>query len=355
MDDKINEEEVNDADDVDETLPEEGEGNQNPKPKINLRKIKEETLIRIVYAHKTFKPEWISSVCTAVLVIIMVSLAVWQNSLFDKTVTLQEKIDRNYNKEIIELPPASMVSEAESYDYRQVHATGEMMFLNSMRLSDEKHDGEEGYHVLTPLRRDLGDIVLIDRGWVPADKKPNNTYWKTTDITVNGIARVPKGKGLFTKDNIPKENEWHWVNLEAMAKNVGIIKFHPLVIEEKSTETLSGKQEYPVGGQTELVLNNRYHEYAIVLWGISALVLISWLAFTVHRGVVMLKEQEDEEVEQSEGRDEDEKENDQKKIEDAPELVAEGAVADTQESKTDATVGPDEAENKEIEEQDKKK
>jgi len=89
--------------------------------------------------------------------------------------------------------------EATSLGFRQVTVTGTYETAGEVILYGRTLDGQNGNHVLTPLRpSDGGPLVIVDRGWVPfamdtppvADAAP-----PTGEVTVTGALFPPDGSG----------------------------------------------------------------------------------------------------------------------------------------------------------------
>lgn len=62
---------------------------------------------------------------------------------------------------------AAAVAELE---FRRVRATGTFRPDEEVLHRNRSLDGRQGFHVLTPLALDQGPVVLVVRGWVPADR-----------------------------------------------------------------------------------------------------------------------------------------------------------------------------------------
>lgn len=54
------------------------------------------------------------------------------------------------------------------------------------------HHGQQGFHVLTPLRTRDGSVLLINRGWIPGrpTDPPEPPSYPSGEVTVTGRARV---------------------------------------------------------------------------------------------------------------------------------------------------------------------
>ena len=137
-----------------------------------------------------------------------------------------------------------------------------------------------GHHVLTPLIRADGKAVLIDRGWIPADKVDPETRRAgqlAGEVKVRGIARyrADDRPGLFTPENDPAAGYWYYYDLPAMEAALGL-DLMPLVIEADATPNPGN---LPIGGQTESVLTNNHLQYAITWYGLAVALIAVYIVF----------------------------------------------------------------------------
>ena len=176
-------------------------------------------------------------------------------------------------------PPGSF-AEARGMEFRHVADQG--VFLNDKELylgAISQHGGEAGFHVLTPLREADGRIVLINRGFVPSDRKDPNTRpagQLEGMVRVAGLLRVPPAKkpGWFLPDNRPDLNYWFWIDLNAMAKADGLDNVAPFYIDADATPNPGG---WPQGGVTPLELPNDHLQYAITWFSLAAGMLVIYI------------------------------------------------------------------------------
>lgn len=66
------------------------------------------------------------------------------------------------------LPVASADLDTAGLAYRRVELRGEFDNARSFVLAGRAHGGVPGVHVVTPLRLEHGDVVLVNRGWLRA-------------------------------------------------------------------------------------------------------------------------------------------------------------------------------------------
>jgi surfeit locus 1 family protein len=146
-------------------------------------------------------------------------------------------------------------------------------------------DGQVGHHVLTPLVRSDGAAVLVDRGWVPADRAhpaARREGQVAGPIRLSGIARYrgDDRPGWFTPANQPAQSLWYWYDLAALEAVHGL-DLLPLVIEADATPNPGG---LPLGGRTRTELPNNHLQYAITWYGLAAGLVAVWIAFGFARG-----------------------------------------------------------------------
>lgn len=136
-------------------------------------------------------------------------------------------------------------------------------------------DGRVGWHVITPLETADGDMVLVDRGFVPDMlKDPSSRALGQIEhvVTVTGIARSPEIQAIFTPDNEPQANRWFWRDLGGLARSMfpaGTIEVAPFFLDAEKSDVPGG---WPEGGQTRLEIPNSHLQYAIT-WFLLALCL----------------------------------------------------------------------------------
>jgi surfeit locus 1 family protein len=126
--------------------------------------------------------------------------------------------------------------------------------------------------VLTPFELTGGGIVLIDRGWVPVERKAPESRAEgqlAGTQTLEGVVRLAHGQAWMQPDNEPAHNMWFFVDLPAMVAASGVDLRTDLYVDAGPAEN-PGK--YPVGGQTRIELPNDHLQYAVT-WGLLAAAL----------------------------------------------------------------------------------
>ena len=202
--------------------------------------------------------------------IVLVGLCVWQVQRLHWKQELIADREARVAAEPIALPAAGV--DPASVDYRRVRLEGAFRHDKELFLGARSLNGNVGYQVLTPFELAGGGAILIDRGWVPVERKGPESRAEgqlAGPQTVDGIVRLAPGKVWMQPDNEPAHNMWFFVDLPAMKAASGVDLRTDLYVDAGPAQN-PGK--YPVGGQTRIELPNDHLQYAIT-WGLLALAL----------------------------------------------------------------------------------
>jgi surfeit locus 1 family protein len=185
-------------------------------------------------------------------------------------------------------PPAPLPATAadwRGWDFRKVSVRGTFRHDLEQRFGAFTVDDQFGQHILTPLVRADGPAILVDRGFVPAERAPVETRRQgevTGPVEVTGIARYRGADrpGWFTPANQPKDRIWYWYDMPALAQATGL-ELLPVVVEADATPNPGG---LPIGGQTRIELPNNHLQYAITWYGLAAALVGVYIAFCFEGG-----------------------------------------------------------------------
>lgn len=171
------------------------------------------------------------------------------------------------------LPIAELTGNTDA-DYRRVRASGRFQGGTAFYLFAVAADGRGGYHQLVPLRLDDGRVLLVDRGWLPYERRAGGLAPPDSPVTLGGILRKPRHH-WSQPANDPARNDWYGIDFQAMAKLAGGPALLPYVLEADAAPNDGG---YPLGGQTRVSLPNDHLGYALTWYGLAvALVVVGGL------------------------------------------------------------------------------
>jgi len=142
-----------------------------------------------------------------------------------------------------------------------------------------------GYFVFAPARLAGGSIVIVNRGFVPLDRKDPATRIDRANGSVDivGIVRWPETRGLFTPADDPAGNVWYLRDTAAIAAAKHWQSAAPFYVEQESPAPSGG---LPQPGKLVVNLPDNHLQYAITWFGLAlalAGVYLAWLTRRLRR------------------------------------------------------------------------
>ena len=122
------------------------------------------------------------------------------------------------------LPPSIDPDAIHDFDYRRVYATGKFRHDQEMLIGPRMRDGTDGYMVITPLERENGTTILVNRGWIDKKHRAQGSRPDSLprgEVTVEGLLREPWKKNMFTPENRPEKGEFYFPDVKQMAELTG--------------------------------------------------------------------------------------------------------------------------------------
>lgn len=144
-----------------------------------------------------------------------------------------------------------------------------------------------GFWVMTPLMTDAGFTVLVNRGFVPPDRRDRSSRaaaQQAGTATVTGLLRLSEPDGGFLRANAPAEDRWHSRDVAAIARARGLTETAPYFVDADATPNPGG---FPVGGLTVLRFSDNHLVYALT-WFTLVLMLAGAVVFVL-RGEYRLR------------------------------------------------------------------
>jgi surfeit locus 1 family protein len=183
-----------------------------------------------------FRPSWVGAFATICCIPLFIHLGQWQFHKAQTKFALQATYDQYDQSAPVTLPTET--GEPESWRYKQVKVKGRYLPDYQIFLDNQVEGEQVGYHVVTPLQIDgVDEVVLIDRGWIPAMENHLEVPKVVTPLTVveiDGQVWLPSTKFYSLEDKgeaVSKVWQPIWQNMD-MKRYVAVspIKVLPLVI-----------------------------------------------------------------------------------------------------------------------------
>jgi surfeit locus 1 family protein len=135
-----------------------------------------------------------------------------------------------------------------------------------------------GFWVLTPFVTDRGFTVLVNRGFVPPDRRDpaaRRSGLVAGETTITGLLRMSAPGGGFLRRNDPAHDRWYSADVAAIAAARGVSDAAPYMIDEASS---GDPRSWPRGGLTLISFPNNHLIYAITWFGLAIGLLVGVIA-----------------------------------------------------------------------------
>jgi surfeit locus 1 family protein len=183
---------------------------------------------------------------------------------------------------------------------RRWHETGDVEYQHVRVSGRFEHERERhvfavddrlgpGFHVYTPLETPDKQLVLVNRGFVPApleeaQRRPAGQI--SGEVAVAGLVRAPTPRTWFVPVSEPARNKFYWPDYPGMLGSVreagkGELTPVPFFVDADAEPANPGG--FPRGGVTRLVLPNRHLEYALTWYGLALTLVGVFVAFASGR------------------------------------------------------------------------
>lgn len=216
---------------------------------------------------------------TALTVLFLCSMGVWQI----KRLQWKESLIADYEAAqslpatpLEDIPPEALTRS----EYRPVTVTGTFLHEHEFHLGARRYYGNTGYHLLTPMRMRNGNIVLINRGWIPTEFKDQETRQSSLlegEITIQGRMRNPKASGLFTPENHPEKNFWFTADIPAM-QELSHLPLLPVIVE--AVKPNHPRTVFPAPSDGNILFRNDHLGYALTWFSLAIAALVMyWFRF----------------------------------------------------------------------------
>ena len=208
----------------------------------------------------------------------LIELGNWQLRRRVWKLDLIQRVDTRVHApaEIAPPPRRWPLLNAENDEYRQVWIEGHFLPGRDVRVAASTTLGS-GYWVLTPLRRDDGSVVLINRGFIALGVDPAPP--PEGRVQVAGLLRMSQPGGGFLRSNEPAEGRWYSRDTGAISAVLGLDNSAPFFIDaaagspgSAASDAADNTGNQPVGGLTVIQFHNSHLVYAITWYGLAAMV-----------------------------------------------------------------------------------
>lgn len=200
------------------------------------------------------------------------ALGIWQVERRAWKLDLIERVESRVHAPAV---PAPSDRAAAAQEYLRVRLSGTFLHQQETLVQAATRLGS-GYWVLTPLRRDDGGLVLVNRGFVPPSYRERDARRAGEPggrVTVTGLLRLTEPGGAFLRDNDPAAGRWYSRDVAAIAEARGLTGVAPYFVDaEAAPVAVGGGAKQPVAGLTVIAFRNNHLVYAVTWFMLAVMV-----------------------------------------------------------------------------------
>ncbi|MBU4436035.1 MAG: SURF1 family protein [Alphaproteobacteria bacterium] len=207
---------------------------------------------------------------SALLTATLVSLGVWQIERRAWKLDLIARVEQRVRAAPVSPPGPEAWSRvtAARDGYRRVRMTG-LLDLDHETFVQALTEQGPGFWVMAPLRTDQGFTVLVNRGFVPAERRDRAS--RPLDrapgpVRVVGLLRISEPGGGFLRANDPAGGRWYSRDVRGMATANGLSDVAPYFVDADAAANPGG---WPRGGLTVIRFANSHLVYAFTWFGLA--------------------------------------------------------------------------------------
>jgi len=219
---------------------------------------------------KAARPSLWLTVLSLAAFALLIALGIWQIERRAWKLALIDRVEQRVHAPAQPIPsPASWPAvSAINDEYRHVSLAGRFLHDRETLVQAVTEEGP-GYWVLTPLERGDGTKVLVNRGFVPSDRRDASTRQGGNpdgQVEITGLLRITEPNGGFLRSNVPQHNRWYSRDVAAIAAARGLDNVAPFFVDaDAGSQTAGG----PIGGLTVVRFPNNHLIYALTWFALA--------------------------------------------------------------------------------------
>ena len=112
------------------------------------------------------KPRWIAlTAFLLIMVYLFIRLSDWQFDRYNQRIQINELTTTALSSAPLEITDLSQISELN--DWQKVSLRGEFINSDAKLLRRQYLERNLGFWVITPMKLDSSQVILVNRGWIP--------------------------------------------------------------------------------------------------------------------------------------------------------------------------------------------
>ena len=239
--------------------------------------------IRIPIGSRVFAPSWFFTALTVLLCVAFFLLGRWQ---WNRGELRQAEYDR-FAAGAEQVIPLGSRGVDQVQRFQRVSVVGHLDPDHQFLLDNRSYQGRPGFDVLTPLRREDGRAVMVDRGWVPfsglRDRLPDVALEAHDAVTVVGRVDNLPVPGLASGRAAP-DPQARWPKITAFPSMAQLsaalgVPLEPQIILLDPQEANGYVRDWHPPGMEPI----RHWSYALQWWSFAVVLFVLWVGFSLRK------------------------------------------------------------------------
>ena len=195
----------------------------------------------------------------------LLSLGSWQLYRLNWKLDLISEIENSLKINPVEL------SKSNNQNYLRIKTSGTVDFDKQIYLYNLNDSGKPGFEVINPIL--IGnENYLINRGWIPFDKKDKAEINLINTNRIIGILKKQSKANSFKPENDIEKNYWFTLDRDDIFSYTGK-KFSKYIIY------INGDYKTPEPKVITANISNNHKKYAITWFSMAISILLIYLYF----------------------------------------------------------------------------
>lgn len=224
------------------------------------------------------------AVLGVLLIVLFAGLGTWQVVRLQWKLDLIARVNARVHAAPVAAPPAAQWAQVtkSSHEYRRVQLSGHYLYEFTTPVQALSSLGA-GFWLLTPLCTAEGQLVFVNRGFIPAAENRAGRYPARRasanacaapgeTVTVTGLLRISEPGGGFLRDNDPAGNRWYSRDVAAIGAARGLADVAPYFVDAGKDQDPKAAPERAVGGLTVISFQNNHLVYALTWYALALMV-----------------------------------------------------------------------------------
>lgn len=250
--------------------------------------------LRARLAGYRFRPHWIPTFICLILLTGLLGLGRWQWQRAEFKEALQNRFLTASRESIVTVE--TVVDTGRDAQGLPIVLQGVLDNTHTVLLDNQMEGQMPGVHVLTPLHTVNGEVVLVNRGWMPIAQGaigstrllPEVPPARDGVLTLAGHVYFPSDKQLILKEDDYSKPRWpllvQKLDLPAMTSVLGGsgagVELAPFIVRVDPDVIVETAQQMPRHWQLMTMSPAKHRAYAFQWYGLALTLVILYVVFS---------------------------------------------------------------------------